>query len=70
MVEQERKKKIIANVCENLLKDLEVKFEYIQHKYSNNTKVFDSEDEYLKFCREQIYATTLENISIRISNGW
>lgn len=70
MVEQERKKKIIANVCENLLKELEVKFEYIQYKYSNNTKIFDSEDEYLKFCREQIYAATLENISKRISNGW
>lgn len=70
MVEQERKKKIIANVCENLLKELElvVKLKAIQH--SNNTKVFDSEDEYLKFCREQIYAATLENISRRISNGW
>lgn len=57
------KDKIMVLVCENFLTDLCGKLEALRYKYVNNTKIFESEQEYLDFCRAQVTATTLKMIA-------
>ena len=58
-----QKDKIMKATCENFINDLRGKLEALQYKYTNNTRIFDNEQEYLEFCRAQVNATTLKMIA-------
>jgi hypothetical protein len=60
------KDKVMKAATENFLNDLRSKLEAMNYKYCNNTRLFNSEIEYLMFCRQQIRATTLKMIAFDI----
>jgi|WorMetDrversion2_6_1045231.scaffolds.fasta_scaffold483947_1 DNA polymerase IIIc chi subunit len=61
-----QKDKVMKAATENFLIDLRGKLEAMNYKFANNTRVFDSELEYLQFCRKQINATTLKMMAFNI----
>jgi len=60
------KDKVMKSATANFLNDLQGKLEAMNYKFANNTRIFDSELEYLHFCRKQINATTLKMMAFNI----
>jgi hypothetical protein len=60
------KDKVMKAATENFLHELRAKLEYMNYKHANNTRVFDSEIDYLDFCRKQIKATVLKMIATEL----
>ena len=61
-----QKDKVMKGATANFISDLRSKLNSLEYKYVNNTKEFDSELEYLMFCRAQIKATVLKMISLEL----
>lgn len=60
------KDKVMKAATANFLNDLKGKLEAMNYKFANNTRIFDSELEYLMFCRQQIRAVVLKQLAFDI----
>lgn len=65
-ISQKTKERIMDNAANAILTDINTEMKRVKEKYLNNTQEFNTDLEYLFFCRTQIRAAILKNFAFNM----